>query len=243
MTERLSLHFLRNILYSKVCYCFVAKLCLTVILWTVACQAPLSMRFPKQEYWSELPFPPPRDLPNPEIEPRSPVLAGRFFTTKPPGKFHSKVTFTLEMWHSVREKLMWHCEAITCQLKKKTWHRVRDSLPEVTELSPMLSSSLEAFQCLARCWVHYQCSLNMHACMLSHFSSVQLYVTLWTVAHQAPLSMEFPRQEYWGGMPYPPPGDLPNPGIEPASPTSPALQAGSLHTAIPGKPHSICIAC
>ena len=79
------------------------------------------------------------------------------------------------------------------------WHRVRDSLPEVTELSPVLSSSLEAFQCLARCWVHYQCSLNMHACMLSHFSCVQLYVTLWTVAHQAPLSMEFSRQEYWGG--------------------------------------------
>ena len=54
---------------------------------TVACQAPLSMGFPKQEYWSGLPFPSPGDLPNPGIKPMSPVapaLAGRFFTTEPP---------------------------------------------------------------------------------------------------------------------------------------------------------------
>ena len=49
--------------------------------------------------------------------------------------------------------------------------------------------------------------------------------TLWTVAHQAPLSMEFSRQEYWSGLPFPSPGDLPNPGIEPMSP---ALQVDSL---------------
>ena len=48
-------------------------------------------------------------------------------------------------------------------------------------------------------------------------------VTLWTVAHQAPLSMGFSRQEYWSGLPSPPPGDLPNPGIEPVSLMSPAL--------------------
>ena len=45
----------------------------------------------------------------------------------------------------------------------------------------------------------------------------------WAVAHQAPLSMEFSRQEYWSGLPFPTPGDLPNPGIQPASPASPAL--------------------
>ena len=54
--------------------------------WTVAGQAPLSMRFPRREYWSGLPFPPPWDLPDPGIEPASPALAGRFFTTEPPGK-------------------------------------------------------------------------------------------------------------------------------------------------------------
>ena len=54
--------------------------------WTIACQAPLSMVFPRPEYWSGLPFPPPGDLPNLGVEPVSPALAGEFFTTEPPGK-------------------------------------------------------------------------------------------------------------------------------------------------------------
>ena len=61
--------------------------------------------------------------------------------------------------------------------------------------------------------------------MLSSFSRVLLFVTPWTIAHQAPLSMEFPRQEYSSELPFPSPGDLPDPGIKP---TSPALQADSL---------------
>ena len=52
----------------------------------IARQAPLSVGFSRQEYWSGLPFPPPGDLPDPGIEPRSPAVAGRFFTTEPPGK-------------------------------------------------------------------------------------------------------------------------------------------------------------
>ena len=63
-------------------------------------------------------------------------------------------------------------------------------------------------------------------CVLSHFSRVQLFVTLWTIAHQSPLSMGFFRQEYWSGLSFPPPGDLLNPGIEPESLTSPALAGG-----------------
>ena len=59
---------------------------LFAIPWTVSCQALLSMEFSRQEYWSELPIPPPRDLPEPWMEPKSPALAGRFFTTKSPGK-------------------------------------------------------------------------------------------------------------------------------------------------------------
>jgi len=55
-----------------------------------------------------------------------------------------------------------------------------------------------------------------------------LFVTPWTVARQAPLSMGFPRQEYWSGLSFPPPGDLPDPGIEPMSLVSPALRADSL---------------
>ena len=63
----------------------------------------------------------------------------------------------------------------------------------------------------------------MGACMLSLFSCVQLFATPWTVACQAPLSMGFPRQEYWSGLPCPTPGDLPNPGTDPLSLMSPAL--------------------
>ena len=55
------------------------------------------------------------------------------------------------------------------------------------------------------------------AYVLSYFSPVQLFVTLWTITHQAPLSMGFSRQEYWSGLLCPPPGDLPNPGTESAS--------------------------
>ena len=54
--------------------------------WTVACQAPLSMEFPRQEYWNGLPFPFPGDLPDPGIGPVSPALVGGFFTTEPPRK-------------------------------------------------------------------------------------------------------------------------------------------------------------
>ena len=58
----------------------------------------------------------------------------------------------------------------------------------------------------------------------------RLFAVPWTVALQAPLSMEFSRQEYWSGLPLPTPGDLPDPGIKPASPVSPALQADSFPT-------------
>ena len=64
-------------------------------------------------------------------------------------------------------------------------------------------------------------------------SHVQLFATSWTVACQAPLSMGFSRQDYWSVWPFPPPGDLPNPGIEPGSL---ALQADSLPSEPPGKP-------
>ena len=71
-------------------------------------------------------------------------------------------------------------------------------------------------------------SLFHYACVLSHFSHVQLFATLWTVACQAPLPMGFSRQQYWSGLPCPSPGDPPDPGIEPVSPVAPALQADSL---------------
>ena len=62
---------------------------------------------------------------------------------------------------------------------------------------------------------------------------VRLFATPWTVAHQTPLSMGFSRPEYWSGLPFPPPGDLPDPGIEPGSPS---LQVVSLPAEPRGKP-------
>ena len=74
------------------------------------------------------------------------------------------------------------------------------------------------------------------ACMVSHFSRVQLFANPWTVAHQAPLSMGFSRKEYWNGLPWPPLEDLPKPRIEPAAFMSPALAGkGSLPLVPPGK--------
>ena len=67
-------------------------------------------------------------------------------------------------------------------------------------------------------------------------SRVQLFATLWTLAYQASLSMGFSRQEYWSGLPFPSPGYLPDPGVEPRSPT---LEADALTSEPPGKPISL----
>ena len=71
----------------------------------------------------------------------------------------------------------------------------------------------------------------VHVCQ--SLGCVQPFATPWTVAHQAPLSMEFSRQEYWSGLPCPSPGDLPDPGIKPRFPAS---QADALPSEPPGKP-------
>ena len=68
---------------------------------------------------------------------------------------------------------------------------------------------------------------------MKSLSHVQLFATPWTVAHQAPQSMGFSRQEYWSGLPFPSPEDLPDPGIKPRYP---ALQADTLTSEPPGKP-------
>jgi len=72
--------------------------------------------------------------------------------------------------------------------------------------------------------------VKMHTCVLSHFSCVQLFVTIWTVVHQPPLFIWFHKQEYWSGLPCPPAGDLPHPGIKTRSLMSPALAGGFFTT-------------
>ena len=70
----------------------------------------------------------------------------------------------------------------------------------------------------------------MYACVLICFSHDWFFATLWTTAHQAPLSMGVSRQEYWSGLLCPPPGNLPDPGIEPRCLMSPALAGGFFNT-------------
>ena len=82
----------------------------------------------------------------------------------------------------------------------------------------------------SRCW-------NVHSmCVLSHSLVSNPFATPWTVACQAPLFMEFSKQEYWSGLPFPTPGDLPDPGIKPASLVSPTLADGFFTTVPTGKP-------
>ena len=107
-------------------------------------------------------------------------------------------------------------------------------------LRPPLSPGVCSNSCPSSRWCYLTISfsespfsfgpnLSQGACVLSQFSHVWFFETPCTIAHQAPLSMGLSRQEYWSGLPYPPPGDLPDPGIEPASLLSPAL-AGRLFT-------------
>ena len=88
-----------------------------------------------------------------------------------------------------------------------------------------MTGNSKCFRSSARSRVEDQ----VHACMLSCFIHVWIFETLWNVAHQAPLSMEFSRKEYWNGLSFPSPGDLPDPRLEPESLTSPVL-AGELFT-------------
>ena len=138
--------------------CVISHIGLFATPWIEACQAPLSMEFPRQEYWNGLPFLSPGNLPHPGIEPASPALQADSLLLSPRG-------------------------------------------------SPEGSRQL----------------------LLSRLSHVQLLETPWTIIHQAPLSMRFSRKEYWSGLPFPSPENLPNPEIKPMSLTSPVL-AGRFFT-------------
>ena len=113
---------------------------------------------------------------------------------------------------------------------------VRPGLEDTRQKLPLVSMKSMDFVSCSQQWF-----VRTHlVCVLSCFSCVRLFATLWTVAHQTPLSMGFARQEYWSGL-CPPPGDLPDLGIEPASLTSPSLAGrffGSLPLAPPGKPNN-----
>ena len=94
------------------------------------------------------------------------------------------------------------------------------------DLVILVEHSYRRMRCQVAQWSSY---FSFHVCVLSHFSHVQFFATPWTVISQAPLSMGFSRQEYWSGLPCPPPRDLHDAGIEPKCLMSPAL-AGRFFT-------------
>ena len=83
------------------------------------------------------------------------------------------------------------------------------------------------------------CPDSLSVCVLSLSGVSDFLRPQWIITRQAPLSMGFPRQEYWNGLPFPPPEDLPDPGMEPTSPASPASAGGFSTTEAPGRPHSL----
>ena len=110
------------------------------------------------------------------------------------------------------------------------------ALPNLARSSPFNLIHVSFQHIPISLWASIPSSLWTWLLLLSHLSHIQLCVNLWTVACQAPLSMEFCRQEYWSGLPCPPPGYLPNPRIKPRSP---GCIAGRFFTAeAPEKPQT-----
>ena len=123
---------------------------------TVACQAPLSLGIPRQEYWSELPFPSPGDLPDPGIKPPSPVLAGRFFTTEP----QEKLTYELTIW---KERIRVHSIVWggTCKLEAVEILKVKiSSKDRITE--KWLDPIQEILSTLEKTWTLIFFFLNIY---------------------------------------------------------------------------------
>ena len=112
---------------------------------TIAHQAPLSMGFPRQEYWSGLPCPSPGDLPNPGIRPSSPAFAGRFFTIEPPGKLTILKTHLLLTYHGGQWS---HTLALQIRKPKCQTH----SLSEVKAENQTLDSNLDCLAPEAKLW-------------------------------------------------------------------------------------------
>ena len=173
---------------------------LFVTPWTIQ-----SMKFSRPEYWSGLPFPFPGDLPNPGIEPRSPTLYVDSLPTEPPGKpkntgvgsvfLLSRIFLTQEL-----NQGLLHCRWILYQLSYQG-----------SPWEPSVRDNQHSLALYVICRIILYFVLWGSCCLVTKLHMT--LVTPWTVAHQTPLSMGFPSQEYWSTLSFPSLGDLPNPGI------------------------------
>ena len=146
-----------------------------------------------------------------------------------------------KLWEMVKDREAWHGAVhriANSWTRLSNWKTtIRDIIWYLslsfwlTSLNMIISRSIHVATNDKFSFFFYGCS--GHACMLRR---VQLFATPWPITGQAPLSMEFSRWEYWSGLPFPPPVDLPNPRIEPTFPVSPALAGRFFTTGPPGKP-------
>ena len=190
------------------------------ILGTVACKAPLSMGFSRQEYWSALPYPPPGD-PDPCLYVL--CIERQVFTT----------SVTWQALRGIRCKIMFgnHCSEV---YHSKMWYFWLFKNALVLLLSPPTS---RLPPCLPHDY-HHQQRVEMREGSSTAQHSACALIRVWFCNHMdcsppGSLSMGFPRQEYWSGLPSPSPKDLPQPGMEPTSLTSPTLAGRFLPTASP----------
>ena len=153
-----------------------------------------------------------------------------------PGKRHGQRSLegyspqAAESW----EQLSAHTDSRTASHEVDETHcdiREKRQRPLSDNTSPCGALSQDCLSCLSRIIVRVSASPRLSEKTSQSLSRVQLFATLWTVAYQASPSMGFSRQEYWSGLPFPSPGDLPDPGIEPRSPT---LEADALTSEPPG---------
>ena len=175
--DLLNWNFVITLLFCCVLCVWLSRVQLCATLWTTVAPPGSSVHGASPgKYWSGLPCPPPGDLPKP----------GRIYATKLP--------LFLVVWQNSRiipvTKLWSCCCCVASVVSNSSWpHRQQPTRIFCLWDSPGKNTGMG-------CHFLLQC---MHACMLSHFSRVWLCATLWTAAHQAPLSTGFSRQEYWSG--------------------------------------------
>ena len=163
-------------------------------LWTVTCQAPPSMKFSRQEYWSGLPFPSPGDLQDPGFEPRSPALQADSIPSEPPGKLQRKgsAQFSLSVVSdSLRPHGLQASQSITNSRSLCRLMSIESVMPSnhLILCRPLLLLP----------------PIQRVAAAAKSISCVRLCATPEMAAHQAPPSLGFSRQEHWSGLPFPSP--------------------------------------
>ena len=188
------------------------------------------MGFPTYAYWNGLSFPSPGESSWPRVQTHISCFGRCWDTRETLQKY--KVPYLIQLIFSFL--FFYDIILLSFNLFQSYWLLCCVSVTSGTFQHAPAHDCLEVSSLF---WIIL--SVSSCVCMLSHFNHVWLFVSLWTVTPQAPLSLVYSRQESWNGMPCPPPGHLPNPGIKPVSLMSPTLAGKSFTTGVTGKPQSL----